>query len=131
MNRIVDGIQNPVTKVDVLKETVTTAVFDANAGIGMVASHLGMETAIEKANKYGLSMVAVRNSTHYGIAGYWATMATKVGMIGMTGTNARPSIAPTFGVENIADTNVEFIAAVAIKSKLETQLISKKTKPRA
>ncbi|MGM0495750.1 MAG: Ldh family oxidoreductase, partial [Bacillota bacterium] len=49
--------------------------------------------------------VAVRNSTHYGIAGYYATMATKAGMIGITGTNARPSIAPTFGVENMLGTN--------------------------
>jgi LDH2 family malate/lactate/ureidoglycolate dehydrogenase len=50
-------------------------------------------------------MVAVRNSTHYGIAGYYATMATKAGMIGITGTNARPSIAPTFGIENKLGTN--------------------------
>lgn len=61
--------------------------------------------AIEKASKYGMAAVAVRNSTHYGIAGYWTTMATKAGMIGMTGTNARPSIAPTFGVENMLGTN--------------------------
>jgi L-2-hydroxycarboxylate dehydrogenase (NAD+) len=105
IDRIVDGIQNPVTKIDVLKETATTAVLDANDGMGMVVSHKAMEMAIEKAKKYGLSMVAVRNSTHYGIAGYWTTMATKAGMIGMTGTNARPSIAPTFGVENMLGTN--------------------------
>ncbi len=105
IDRIVDGIQNPVTRIDVLKETATTAVLDANDGMGMVASHRAMEMAIEKAKKYGMGMVAVRNSTHYGIAGYWATMATKAGMIGMTGTNARPSIAPTFGVENMLGTN--------------------------
>jgi LDH2 family malate/lactate/ureidoglycolate dehydrogenase len=105
IDRIVDGIQNPVTKIDILKETATTAVLDANDGMGMVASHMAMEMAIEKAKKYGLSMIAVRNSTHYGIAGYWSTMATKAGMIGMTGTNARPSIAPTFGVENMLGTN--------------------------
>ncbi len=105
IDRIVDGIQNPVTKIDILKETATTAVLDANDGMGMVASHKAMEMAIEKAKKYGLAMIAVRNSTHYGIAGYWATMATKAGMIGMTGTNARPSIAPTFGVENMLGTN--------------------------
>jgi LDH2 family malate/lactate/ureidoglycolate dehydrogenase len=48
---------------------------------------------------------AIRNSTHYGIAGYWATMASDEGLIGLTGTNARPSIAPTFGVENMMGTN--------------------------
>lgn len=61
--------------------------------------------AIEKAKKYGMGMVAARNSCHYGIAGYYATMATKANMIGITGTNARPSIAPTFGVENMLGTN--------------------------
>ena len=64
-----------------------------------------MSMAIEKAKKYGLGMVAARNSTHYGIAGYYATMATKNDMVGLTGTNARPSIAPTFGVENMMGTN--------------------------
>ena len=90
IDRIEAGIQNPVTKIDILKETPTTAVLDANDGMGMVASHRAMEMAIEKAKNFGLAMVAVRNSTHYGIAGYWTTMATDAGMIGMTGTNARP-----------------------------------------
>ena len=105
IDRIVAGIQQPVTKIDIIKETATTAVLDVNHGMGMVVSHKAMEMAIEKAKKYGLAMVTVRNSTHYGIAGYWATMATKAGMIGITGTNARPSIAPTFGVENMLGTN--------------------------
>jgi LDH2 family malate/lactate/ureidoglycolate dehydrogenase len=52
-----------------------------------------------------MGMVAARNTTHYGIAGYYATMATDAGMAGITGTNARPSIAPTFGVENMLGTN--------------------------
>jgi LDH2 family malate/lactate/ureidoglycolate dehydrogenase len=105
IDRINAGIQNPVTKIDILRETATTAVFDANDGMGMVASYQAMNLAIEKAKKYGMGMVTVRNSTHYGIAGYYATMATKAGMIGITGTNARPSIAPTFGVENMLGTN--------------------------
>ena len=105
IDRIVDGIQNPITKIDVLKETMSTAVLDANDGMGMVASKMAMDMAIEKCKKVGLAMVAVRNSTHYGIAGYWTTMATKAGLIGLTGTNARPSIAPTFGVENMLGTN--------------------------
>ncbi len=105
IDRIVAGIQKPVTKIDILKETPTTAVLDANDGMGMVASYKAMEMAIAKAKQCGLAMVAVRNSTHYGIAGYWATMATKQDLIGITGTNARPSIAPTFGVENMLGTN--------------------------
>ncbi|MPN58487.1 putative oxidoreductase YjmC [bioreactor metagenome] len=78
---------------------------DGHDGMGMVIAHKSMEMAIEKAKKYGMGMVAARNSTHYGIAGYYATMATKGNMIGITGTNARPSIAPTFGVENMLGTN--------------------------
>ena len=105
VDRIKAGILNPVTKIDVLKETPTTAVLDANDGMGMVASKKAMDMCIEKAHQYGMGMVAVRNSSHYGIAGYWASMATKQDMIGITGTNARPSIAPTFGVENMLGTN--------------------------
>ena len=105
IDRIRAGIQKPVTEVEVLRETKTTAVLDAHDGMGMVASFQAMEMAVAKAKECGLSMVTVRNSTHYGIAGYWSTMATKAGMIGITGTNARPSIAPTFGVENMLGTN--------------------------
>lgn len=105
IDRIRKGILNPITKVDVLKETPTTAVLDANDGMGMVASKKAMDLCIEKAHKYGMGMVAVRNSSHYGIAGYWANLAAKENMIGITGTNARPSIAPTFGVENMMGTN--------------------------
>ncbi|MCR5808604.1 MAG: Ldh family oxidoreductase [Clostridiales bacterium] len=105
IDRIRAGILNPVTEIEVLKETPTTLVTDAHDGMGMVASYHMMEKLIEKAKTYGLAMGAIRNSSHYGIAGYWATMATKQGMIGMTGTNARPSIAPTFGVENMLGTN--------------------------
>lgn len=50
-------------------------------------------------------MASVTNSSHYGIAGYWATMASREGLIGITGTNARASIAPTFGVDNMMGTN--------------------------
>lgn len=105
VDRIRKGILNPITKIDVLKETATTAVLDANDGMGMVASKKAMDMCIEKAHKYGMGMVAVRNSSHYGIAGYWANLAAKENMIGITGTNARPSIAPTFGVENMMGTN--------------------------
>ena len=105
IDRIKSGILNPVTKIDVLKETPTTAVLDANDGMGMVASKKAMDMCIEKAHKYGMGMVAVRNSSHYGIAGYWTGLAAKENMIGISGTNARPSVAPTFGVENMLGTN--------------------------
>jgi LDH2 family malate/lactate/ureidoglycolate dehydrogenase len=105
VDRILAGIQKPVTNIEIIRESPTTAVIDANHGMGMVASHYSMNLAIEKANEFGMGMVAVRNSTHYGIAGYYSTMATDKNMIGITGTNARPSIAPTFSVENMLGTN--------------------------
>lgn len=105
IDRIEAGILNPETRVDVVKDEKGTAVLDGNNGMGHVVSKQAMEMAIEKAREYGLGMVAVRNSTHYGIAGYYVTMATEAGMIGVTGTNARPSIAPTNGVENMLGTN--------------------------
>ena len=105
VDRIKAGILNPVTRIDILKETPTTAVLDANDGMGMVASKKAMDMCIEKAHKYGMGMVAVRNSSHYGFAGYWAGLAAKENMIGITGTNARPSVAPTFGVEPMMGTN--------------------------
>lgn len=105
IDRIDAGILNPVTKIDVLKDKKACAVLDGNNGMGHVVGVKAMNMAIAKAKEYGLGMVAVRHSTHYGIAGYYASMATKQDMIGVTGTNARPSIAPTFGVENMLGTN--------------------------
>lgn len=105
IDRINCGIQNPVTNYEIIKETETTAVVDGHDGMGQVIGYKSMQLAIEKAKKYGMGMVAVRNSCHYGIAGYYATMAAKAGCIGFTGTNARPSVAPTFGVEGMFGTN--------------------------
>lgn len=105
IDRIRDGILSPTTTIEVVRERKTTAVLDGHNGMGHVVAKRAMQMAIDKASDHGMGMVAVRNSTHYGIAGYYATMATQAGMIGMTGTNARPSIAPTFGVENMLGTN--------------------------
>ncbi len=105
LDRIKAGIQNPVTHVEIVREGPTTAVVDGHNGMGQVISCKSMGLAIEKAKKYGMGMVAVRNSNHYGFAGYYSLMAVRENMIGITGTNARPSIAPTFGVENMLGTN--------------------------
>lgn len=105
IDRINQGILNPITEIELVKESPTTAIFDGHNGMGHVVAKHAMESAIDKAKTYGMGMSAVRNSTHYGIAGYYALMATKENMIGITGTNARPSIAPTFGVDNMMGTN--------------------------
>jgi L-2-hydroxycarboxylate dehydrogenase (NAD+) len=105
LDRIQAGILDPVTRIEVVKDQLATAVLDGHNGMGHVVGVRAMEMAIAKARTYGMGMVAVRNSTHYGIAGYYVTMATDAGMIGVSGTNARPSIAPTGGVENMLGTN--------------------------
>ena len=105
IDRFENGTLLPVTDIEILRETPTTLVMDAHDGMGMVASYRMMEKLIEKAKAYGMAGGAIRNSTHYGIAGYWSNMAAKEGLIGLTGTNARPSIAPTYGVENMMGTN--------------------------
>ncbi len=105
IDRIIKGTLLPHTDLEIVKETATTVVMDAHDGMGMVAAHAMMEKLIKKAKEYGMAGGAIRNSTHYGIAGYWTDMAAKQGLIGITGTNARPSIAPTFGVENMLGTN--------------------------
>jgi L-2-hydroxycarboxylate dehydrogenase (NAD+) len=105
LDRIKEGILNPVTNFSIVKEGPATAVIDGHDGMGHVISYNAMRLAIEKARKYGLGMVTVRNSSHFGFAGYYSLMAVHENMIGVTGTNARPSVAPTFGVENVLGTN--------------------------
>jgi LDH2 family malate/lactate/ureidoglycolate dehydrogenase len=104
-DRIKEGIQSPITKITILKDSQTTARLDAGHGMGHVAAYRGMEMAIDKAKKFGTGAVAVGNSTHFGIAGYYSLMAVNQGMIGISMTNARPSIAPTFGTEPMMGTN--------------------------
>ncbi len=104
-DRIRKGIQNPETRIDVLRDKAATAVWDGNHGMGHVIGVKAMQTAIDKASRFGLGAVAVRNSTHYGICGYYAGMAVEQDMIGLTFTNARPSVCPTNGVTPILGTN--------------------------
>jgi L-2-hydroxycarboxylate dehydrogenase (NAD+) len=105
-DRIVKSrVQLPVTRFEVVRDCKATAVVDGHHGMGMVIARRCMEMAIEKARAHGLGMVVARNSTHYGYAAHYALMAVQAGMIGLTGTNARPSIAPTNGVENMMGTN--------------------------
>jgi L-2-hydroxycarboxylate dehydrogenase (NAD+) len=103
--RIKNGQHQVVTNFEVVKETPTTAVVDGHHGMGMIIGTRAMQMAIDKARVAGLGCVAVRNSTHYGIAGYYPAMAVKNGMIGMSVTNARPSVSPTFGVQPMLGTN--------------------------
>jgi LDH2 family malate/lactate/ureidoglycolate dehydrogenase len=104
-DRIKEGIYNPKTKIKIIRDDKTTAVLDGGCGMGHVIAYLAMRLAIEKAKKYGVGAVAVRNSTHFGIAGYYSSMAIKEGMIGFVTTNTRPAVPPTFGIEPMLGTN--------------------------
>ncbi len=104
-DRIKEGIYEIKTKIDIIKEGPTTALIDGNCSLGHVIAYKAMKMAIEKAKKYGVGAIAVRNSTHFGIAGYYSLMAINEGMIGLVVTNARPSIPATFGCEPMLGTN--------------------------
>ncbi|MFX0156355.1 MAG: Ldh family oxidoreductase [Candidatus Hodarchaeota archaeon] len=104
-DRIKQGIYNPKTNIKVIRDDKTTAVLDGGCGMGHVIAYKAMKLAIKKAKKYGLGAVAVRNSTHFGIAGYYSLMAVKEGMIGFVTTNTRPAVPPTFGTEPMLGTN--------------------------
>ena len=105
LDRINAGILNPVTNYEVVKETPTTIVGDAHDGMGMVASYKMMTSLIEKAKIYGISMGAMRNSSHYGIAGYYAQMAAKEGLIGISCTNSEAIMVPTFSRQAMLGSN--------------------------
>ncbi|SDT52804.1 malate dehydrogenase (NAD) [Mucilaginibacter mallensis] len=96
---------NPRPDIKIVHETPTTATIDGDAGLGLVVAPFAMQVAIEKAEKYGSGWVSVRNSNHFGIAGYHALMAVEKDMIGFAMTNASPLVAPTFSNERMLGTN--------------------------
>jgi len=104
-DRIKAGIQNVNTKIDIIKDDKAIAVWDGNHGMGHVIGHKAMQKTMEKAAEFGVGIVTIRNSTHYGICGYYCRMAAEENMIGFTFTNARPSIAPLFGIKPMLGTN--------------------------
>ena len=89
----------------VVKETPLSVVLDAGAGMGQIAGYRAMKMAIEKAKKTGYGMALVRNSNHYGIAGYYSMMAAKEGLLGMSMTNTQALVVPTFGRQPLLGTN--------------------------
>lgn len=96
---------NATPNIRVVHETPTTATVDGDGGLGLVVAPFAMKVAIEKAEKYGSGWVAVKNSNHFGIAGYHALMAVEKDMIGISMTNASPLVAPTYANERLLGTN--------------------------
>jgi len=104
---------NATPSIKILHETPSTAVVDGDRGLGLVVAPFAIKVAIEKARIAGTGWVSVRNSNHFGIAGYHAMMALEHDMIGMAMTNASALVAPTFSIERMLGTNPIAVAIPA------------------
>ncbi|MDR1204426.1 MAG: Ldh family oxidoreductase [Peptococcaceae bacterium] len=98
IRRIEAKVMNPVKNIQVIQDSGSTALIDANNTFGPLAGHAAMTKAIEKAKEFGAGMVAVRNSNHFGVSAYYTMMAADQDMIGIVMTNAAPALAP-FGAK--------------------------------
>lgn len=107
------GRINSGAKPSIVHETPSTAVVDGDAGLGLVVAPYAMQVAIDKAKNVGTGWVSVKNSNHFGIAGYHAMMALGNDMIGIAMTNASALVAPTFSVERMLGTNPIAVAIPA------------------
>jgi L-2-hydroxycarboxylate dehydrogenase (NAD+) len=105
---------NPKPQIRVVHETPSTAVVDGDRGLGLVVGPASMQIAIEKARQFGTGWVAVRNSNHFGIAGYHALLAVPHDMIGQAMTHAAPLVAPTFSLDKLLGTNPIAVAVPAL-----------------
>lgn len=101
---------NASPDIRTVHETPSTAVVDGDLGLGLVVGPKAMKLAIDKAKNVGSGWVAVKNSNHYGIAGYHAMMALEEDCIGISLTNASPLVSPTFSKERLLGTNPISIA---------------------
>lgn len=108
-------------QIEIVHQTPSTALVDGGNGLGMLAGKIAMEIAIEKATQCGTGWVAVRNSNHFGIAGYYSLMAAKNDMIGIAMTNANALVAPTFSIDRMLGTNP---IAFAIPGKTEPAFVA-------
>lgn len=103
------GIEKGMIKVDskpeIVFETPVSLVIDAHDGMGQLAGHFAMKTAIEKAKKSGVCIATVRNSNHFGIAGYYAKLACDEGLVGFACTNSEAIMVPTFGKKAMIGSN--------------------------
>jgi len=106
VSRIRKGLMKPSGNVTVVRESRTTIVLDADNGLGHPAGKRAMQAVIEKAEEAGVAFGAVRNSNHYGIAGYYAMLALERGdLIGISSTNSVRYGAPTYGKQIMLGTN--------------------------
>lgn len=105
VHKIAAGHYNPKNEIEVLADNAAYALLDAHNGFGQVVAYKATKMAIEKAKKYGVAVVGVRNSNNFGTAGYFGDMAAREGCAAMVYANAAPAIAPTGGNKTIFGTN--------------------------
>lgn len=110
-----EGIVNKAAVPEKIFETPISAVYDAKSAMGQIVSVNAMKEAIKMAKEHGVGMVEVKNSNHYGIAGYYALMAARQGVIGVSMTNTVPIMVPTFSAEAMLGSNPIAIAVPAGK----------------
>lgn len=104
-SRLEAGQIDPRSPIATLRETPVSLALDGGNGLGPVVAHCAMSRCIEKAQGTGMAVVSVRNSNHFGIAGYYAMMAVPHDMIGISLTNSQPLVAPTYGRTAMLGTN--------------------------
>src|SRR5256886_12712882 len=104
------GRIDPKPKISVVRESPSTATVDGGNGLGLVVGPKANAIAMEKALAVGSGWVSVRNTNHYGIAGYYVLEALKRDLIGWSMTNATKSVAPLWGAERMLGTNPMAIA---------------------
>jgi len=135
------GTIHPKEQPEVVFQTPVSAVIDGHSGMGQLVGHYAMELAIEKAKKSGMAIVSVRNSNHFGIAGYYAKMATDQGLIGFACTNSEAIMVPTFGRQAMLGSNpiaftmpadpypFFFDSATAVVTRGKLEIYNKANKP--
>ena len=104
-DRISKKVINPKPKIKIKKISQSIAHVDGNNSIGFVAADIAIKTAITNAKKTGIGLVAVKNSGHYGLSGYYAEQAVKKNLIVMVFTNAPPAVAPHGALKSLFGTN--------------------------
>ena len=104
-DRISKKVINPKPKIKIKKISQSISHIDADNSIGFVAADIAIKTAIQNAKKTGIGMVAVKNSGHYGLSGYYAEQAVKKNLITMIYTNAPPAVAPHGALKSLFGTN--------------------------
>ena len=104
-DRIEKKLINPRPKIKIKNISQSISHIDANNSIGFVAADIAIKTAIKNAKKTGIGLVAVKNSGHYGLSGYYAEQATKKNLVTMIFTNAPPAVAPHGALKSLFGTN--------------------------